>query len=216
MKEEKCRYCGKVLNKEECHEFDGKVMCKACLDEMTSICAHCGERLWNDENSGTGDFVLCQRCYDNHYTTCERCGHIIHYDAALYFDDEDYPYCGSCYDVLTKNEIIHDYNYKPEPIFYGKDNMYLGVELEIERGGESSDNAQRILDVANSQAEHMYIKHDGSIEDGFEMVTHPMSLDYHKSEMPWQKMKDFQNHMKAQYRTESACLKKCVSVSPMT
>ena len=190
MKEEKCRYCRKVLTKKDRCEFDGKVMCKACLDEMTSICAHCGERLWNDENSGSDDFVLCQRCYDNHYITCERCGHIIHYDAAVYFDDEYYPYCGSCYDVLAKNEIIHDYNYKPEPVFYGKDDMYLGVELEIDRGGESSDNAQRLLDIANYQSEHMYIKHDGSIEDGFEMVTHPMGLEYHKSEMPWQKIFD--------------------------
>lgn len=190
MKEEKCRYCGKVLTKEERHEFDGKVMCKACFDEMTSICTHCGERLWNDENSGTGDFVLCQRCYDNHYTTCERCERIIHYDAARYFYDNDEPYCDCCYDLLSKNEVIHNYGYKPEPIFYGNDDMYLGVELEIDRGGESTDNAQRILDVANFQSEHMYIKHDGSIEDGFELVTHPMGLDYHKSEMPWRKIFD--------------------------
>ena len=134
--------------------------------------------------------MLCQRCYDNHYTTCERCGHIIHYDSAMYFDDEDNAYCGSCYDALARNDIIHDYSYKPEPIFYGNDDMYLGVELEIDYGGESCDKAEQILELANSKAEHLYIKHDGSIEDGFEMVTYPMGLDYHKSEMPWQKIFD--------------------------
>ena len=33
--------------------------------------------------------------------------------------------------------------------------------------------------------EHIYCKHDGSLEDGFEIVSHPMSLDYHMDEMPW-------------------------------
>ena len=31
----------------------------------------------------------------------------------------------------------------------------------------------------------MYIKHDGSLDDGFECVTHPMTLDYHINQMPW-------------------------------
>lgn len=33
---------------------------------------------------------------------------------------------------------------------------------------------------------HIYCKHDGSLEDGFEIVTHPMTLDYHTNEMPWE------------------------------
>jgi len=190
MKEQKCKFCGKVLGKGEQHEFDGKVMCETCFENLTSVCRHCGERLWNDENNGDSNFVLCQRCYDNHYTTCERCGMVIHYDSALYFDDDDNPYCHSCYEIESKDQSIHDYNYKPEPIFYGNDDMYMGVELEIDHGGESSDSADELLYIANFPNERMYMKHDGSIEDGFEMVTHPMSLDYHKKEMPWGKVFD--------------------------
>ena len=190
MEKEICKYCGEVLEKGEEYEFDGKMMCKACLDSMTSVCSHCGERIWNDENNGSDIFILCQRCYDNHYTTCERCESIIHYDAARYFYDSDEPYCESCFDIVSKNEIIHDYGYKPEPIFYGDDDMYLGVELEVDLGGESSSNAENILYIANFPNTHMYIKHDGSIEDGFEMVTHPIGLDYHKNKMPWEKIFD--------------------------
>ena len=79
---------------------------------------------------------------------------------------------------MSKNEIIHDYGYKPEPIFYGDDDMYMGVELEVDFGGESSSNAEDLLCIANFPNERMYIKHDGSIEDGFETVTHLISLDY--------------------------------------
>jgi len=199
VKDKKCRFCGKVLKKGEVHEFDGSVMCKACFDTMTSICEHCEERIWNDENNGSHDFILCQRCYDNHYTTCERCGQIIHYDSAMYFDDEDNPYCGNCFDILSKNNVIHDYGYKPEPIFYGKDDMYMGVELEIDKGGEFVENAEKLLYIANFPKEHLYIKHDGSIEEGFELVTHPMTLEYHEKEMPWEKV--FEKALSMGYRS---------------
>ena len=29
------------------------------------------------------------------------------------------------------------------------------------------------------------IKHDGSLNEGLEIITHPMSLDYHRNKMPW-------------------------------
>ena len=94
----------------------------------------------------------------------------------------DHPYCRDCFDM---DEIIHDYYYKPEPIFYGDGPRYLGVELELDDGGENEFCASKLLDIANAQKEHMYIKHDGSLDDGFECVTHPMTLDYHINQMPW-------------------------------
>ncbi len=41
------------------------------------------------------------------------------------------------------------------------------------------------MQIANRKVEHIYCKHDGSLEDGFEIVTHPMSLEYHEKHMPW-------------------------------
>ena len=80
---------------------------------------------------------------------------------------------------------IHEYNYKPDPIFYGDSKRYFGVELEIDEGGKNSDNADTLLGIGNRVAEHIYIKSDGSLNDGMEIVTHPMSLRYHKDKMPW-------------------------------
>ena len=59
---------------------------------------------------------------------------------------------------------------------------YFGVELELDEAGEDNENAQELLDIVNSnryEEEHMYAKHDGSLTEGFELVTHPMSLNYH-------------------------------------
>ena len=71
------------------------------------------------------------------------------------------------------------------PIFYGDGPRYLGVELEIDEAGESGRQARRLCEAANQDHEHIYIKHDVSLEDGLEIVTHPMTLDYHRAEMPW-------------------------------
>ena len=36
------------------------------------------------------------------------------------------------------------------------------------------------LYIGNKADEHIYIKSDGSLDDGFEIVSHPMTLEYHK------------------------------------
>jgi hypothetical protein len=61
----------------------------------------------------------------------------------------------------------------------------MGVELEVDEGGESTSNAQEVLNILNQAREHVYIKHDGSLRDGFEIVSHPATLEYHLNDIPW-------------------------------
>ena len=183
-----CDGCGCELTSDCVHYFEGECFCSECLDDATVVCNHCGERIWIDDNDGTDSFPLCQRCYDNHYTTCEDCGRVIHYDDANYLDeDDDRAYCDDCCHN-RQNSTIKEYNYKPEPIFYGEGERYFGVELEIDKGGKDDDNAESLLCVANDDDEHIYIKSDGSLNDGMEIVTHPMTLGYHRSDMPWEQI----------------------------
>ena len=85
--------------------------------------------------------------------------------------------------------MIEDYYYKPEPLFRGNGSRYFGVELEIDGAGEDDASARKIMGIANGNGvENLYCKHDGSLDDGFEMVTHPMTLEYHMKEMPWAKI----------------------------
>ena len=65
---------------------------------------------------------------------------------------------------------------------------HFGVELEIDEGGTVNSNAQKLLDIANANAENLYIKTDGSLDEGLELVTHPMTLEYHLNEMPWEQV----------------------------
>ena len=181
-----CSHCGKTCDIEDMNRFDGEELCTECYEEETIVCENCGTRIWVDDATNS-DPVLCQDCYNDFYTECEGCGRLIHIDNAHYFDDEpDYPYCRRCYENRSSGEYIHDYSYKPEPIFYGDSNRYFGVELEIDCGGHDDSHAEELADIANSyNKQRIYIKHDGSLNDGMEIVTHPMTLEYHQNEMPW-------------------------------
>lgn len=187
MKETKtCSICGMVHEKEGLTKFDGKLLCSNCLAMETIICSHCGRRIWNDENSGSEGIPLCCRCYDDYYTTCTHCDRIIHREDAYYENEEsEDPYCRDCYETYCCTKSIHDYYYKPAPVFHGKGERFFGVELEVDDAGECDDSADAVLYIGNRTAQHIYCKHDGSLDEGFEIVTHPMTLDYHKAQMPW-------------------------------
>lgn len=181
-----CSICGSLHPVEVLTEFDDSYLCESCLQTETVRCQRCGERIWVDDDAGDNDTSLCQSCYDRYYTSCTDCGRVIHNDDAYYEDEEDYDArCYSCHCRHTEHRVIHDYYYKPEPIFYGDGNRYFGVELEVDDAGELNANAAKIVDIANCGEERIYCKHDGSLNEGFEIVTHPMTLDYHLKEMPW-------------------------------
>ena len=170
----------------EVHYVGDAQICESCADEETVICSHCGERIWRDDNAGDEDTPLCQRCYDENYTTCSRCGAIIRNDDAHYaHEDDDEALCADCYASRRCSSGIRDYYYKPEPIFHGDGPRYMGVELEVDGAGKDGENAERILNIGNSDGELVYCKHDGSLDRGFEIVSHSCSLDYHLNAFPW-------------------------------
>ena len=178
-----CSHCGTFIDTDDYEEFDGEILCSDCIDNFTSVCDCCGERIWSEDTQGDEYTTLCQHCYDYHYTRCEECDSIIHNDDAYEYDDGYF--CRECYQNIRRNASIHEYGYKPEPIFYGDSNRYFGVELEIDGAGKEDEYAEELLDIANMREDHIYIKTDGSLDDGMEIVTHPMSLEYHK-EFCWE------------------------------
>lgn len=176
-----CALCHCELSADEDYECNGEQLCESCWEEHTTTCDHCGETIWANDSVSDDSTTLCQCCFDDHYRRCEECGRIIN-DSDAYWSG-DYPYCASCYDELD-NEI-EEYSFKPDPIFYGEGTRFFGVELEVDCAGKDDDNAARIKGQANLRCEHIYCKSDGSLDDGFEIVTHPMTLDYHLHDMPW-------------------------------
>ena len=149
-----CDICGREYPQSELMSFRDLILCGECLRTETTVCSCCGERIWADDNEGDEDTPLCGRCYDRYYTTCTDCGRTIHQDDAYYIDEDDYDArCYACHCRRADQRVIHDYYYKPEPIFYGEGKRYFGVELEIDGAGESNANAAKLVEVANHDRE---------------------------------------------------------------
>ncbi len=193
-----CEKCGEIVDEEDCTYFEDSLLCQDCLDNNTYLCYRCGNRHWTDDSYSYNDSLICTFCYGNYYENCYECGRTLDDDDVYHVDDEDdHPLCEFCYDKV-KDRCIQSYNYKPSPLFYDDPNsgydsypgsgIFYGVELEMDKGGEDNENAQLLLNIANDEADHLYIKRDGSLANGFELVTYPMTLKYHLSEMPWNKI----------------------------
>jgi len=76
---------------------------------------------------------------------------------------------------------ISGHHLKPRPIFYQTKNdienpLYMGFELEIDEGGEKDSIASNVCFKLNNK---VYCKHDGSLNQGFEIVSYPATLNYH-------------------------------------
>lgn len=80
---------------------------------------------------------------------------------------------------------INSNKYIPEKFIFHKvsneEEMYLGVELEIDDGGKDNDIAKYVCNYMNQDSEHVYCKSDSSLDDGFEIVTQPCTFEYHSS-----------------------------------
>ena len=198
-----CDHCGTEYPPDELLEVSGDFLCPDCAAELTLLCDECGRRIYTDDDEGDDCRVLCRDCRDRYYTRCDRCGVLIR-NSDVYRHEDDY-LCRDCYCDVRESGLIHDYDYTPDLVFHGKGLRHFGVELEIDEGGKDEDNATCLLAVANHDAVNLYIKSDGSLDDGLELVTHPMTLEYHLHEMPWEKVLDKAKQLDYRSHSTNTC-----------
>lgn len=198
-----CDHCGDRHPLEEMIAVSDDYLCQSCADELTVLCDECGRRIYTEDDAGDSNHTLCQDCCDRYYTFCDHCGVMLHNEQIYHSDDDEL--CEDCYNALVANNPIHEYDYVPELVFHGKGLRKFGVELEIDEGGKDWDNAKSLLAIANRDAVNLYIKSDGSLDDGLELVTHPMSLDYHLHEMPWEDILDEAKRLDYRSHSTNTC-----------
>ena len=186
----RCDECGDIIRSDELYEAHTDCrrsiwVCESCIDDY-SICDHCGDLISESYSVCDGNTTVCNECYNDYYYTCRECGDLIHRDDVLWSEDDE-PYCESCYNSCCNEDVIYNYSYKPNPDFYECDdedtNLYLGVELEVDNGNNTNSTAKEITEEMDDR---IYCKHDGSLDDGFEIVSHPCTLRYHTEKMEWE------------------------------
>lgn len=180
---EKCYFCEEGFNEEKLEEVRlpsgrWRYICESCKETHERTCSFCDDTFYSLDIYDN----LCYDCTENTFV-CEECGGRFRLDEEYRHDD--YSYCENCYE---EKAIIQDYNYKPSPTFRkipGENTeLFMGIELEIDGAGESSRNAKKIQDITDL----IYIKHDGSLNEGFEVVSHPCTFSYHSQKFPWREI----------------------------
>lgn len=154
-------------------------MCRSCVESL-SECISCGGVL--DTQDGDCYYVegdlWCLGCCERHLSWCE--------SHESWVDQEQVGFCAmcdrcdecGCSNSCGGGGVIRDYSYKPVPDFHGVGPLFVGLELEIEAGDARGDNDSLASGVIESFGGLVYCKRDSSLNDGFEIVTHPMSPDY--------------------------------------
>ena len=167
------------------HKIDDYGLCPICQGE-TVMCYECEDLIHIHDSVEEGFEHYCVHCHRELFEVCYECGDTILREYALY-DGHGDSYCEHCYSNNNSDDVIKAHNYRADIEFYGNNNdRVMGVELEIDGGGSCSTNAQDIIDIAGDHRIHAM--HDGSLRDGFELVSQPMTLDYHENEMPWEEI----------------------------
>ena len=87
--------------------------------------------------------------------------------------------------------LVHDYSYKPRPVFHGTGPLFLGPEIEIETPYCAEEEcAQIAYSLLGSLG---YLKNDARSDNGFEIVTHPMSYQWAMDNFPWQMLTELRD-----------------------
>ncbi|BCY08940.1 amidoligase family protein [Actinoplanes sp. L3-i22] len=147
-------------------------------------CDHC-DRPTAQTTRISSRSLICDDCRNTFFVTCEHCQDWRHHEDR----------CPNGCDERAESDfddLVHDYFYQPMPIFHGNGPLYLGPEIEVEVGdGDPYRCAEIALD---SLGELGYLKRDGSLNDGFEIVTHPMSYAWAIEHFPWDMFARLREH----------------------
>lgn len=195
-----CDDCGERKPIAEANYVNGADVCDSCLDDERGYfrCANCGDihSMDNSNSVYTSDDnsqLWCDRCVEDYADYCDECER--HFDGRVVFvTDCTCEYCASkgqeCGDIRYWSAPIgvRSYSYKPNPCFCmteeqqqkytPTDLVHFGFELEMEDHRNYGDNADGDADYMNEQLGFTYCKHDGSLDNGIELVSHPATLEY--------------------------------------
>lgn len=126
----------------------------------------------------------CNDCYHEKFASCNRCGKIVKRGEEVR-DRNGYALCRECGKL---HWVLPYHGYYPKIEFYGdnKGNSvpYMGFELEVDFGGEDNKKVAKIMPLLNNEKSgkiFAYCSHDGSLQDGFEIITQPATMRYHSS-----------------------------------
>ena len=196
---------------------DNNILCIKCYDnlaalELLKVCRLCDAETAQDMHwSMRNDIDICNNCWNGWYS-CDGCGYRVY--------EREYESHECSHAAVIKN-----YSYKPRAKFFGNDSYYMGFELEVEMkdalrdeddyeyhdedemennfGDQLRSRAKYAQDILGDRA---YFKSDGSLNCGFEIVTHPHSLLEYQEHFPWEVLEGLSRKRMVSWNTDTCGL----------
>ena len=188
-----CERCGEAMANNEVTIVDSyNAWCPECVESHASWCERCEEyttspihEVYTRSDMSHSEYLCEECCEDTCVRYCDNCHEYFAEDCGEYDDDYDYWYCDNCYHELCPQNL-KNYSYKPEPNFHkteaeaniDNDSLFFGgVEVEVDASSSKNRNEdiQGLVGILNDL---FYYKEDGSLNYGFECVSHPATINY--------------------------------------
>lgn len=177
------------------------------------MCSDCST--WEHEDNSyrdDHDNSICQSCADNYYS-CVECDNITHVDNCHYEESSGDNYCQECWRGRDTNRVIKDYGYKPREYAFDKmaweNTTFLGIELELECNSNHSplEKAGEVLAwlEKHGHKDKVYIKEDGSLQNGFEIVFMPTTLKAFHKKFPMRSFLRYLQDLKLTSHNKGTC-----------
>jgi len=180
-----CSDCGLFTLDSLSETQDGDDVCDSCTNNYFT-CDHCNSLVPLDHPAyiTINEEQICGTCYRESYFTCDICDGVFHDD--YYGGDGECQSCVENREDEDEDSVIQDYSTKAEnhlpwgtAEYTTKQNkkLFFGMELEVERRGSAIHNIDHIAETLRDHCSNrILLAHDGSLDDGFEIKTPPMSL----------------------------------------
>lgn len=167
----RCDRCGTLTEEAQPIDGDGD-FCRNCRQETATQCDECGDWVTEYVYISDIDEYYCESCADGIAYYCESCDRWVtenHWDGSR------------CLDCAEEEERLPDYHSARRNGFetFGSE-PFIGRELEVERSRSSvavGTMAREVCGILNDCGERVQVEHDGSLNNGFEMVFSPHGLD---------------------------------------
>ena len=152
-------------------QSDINTIINRCEDDLVQ-CEDCSDVVTDDESIyiEDGGHRVCNSC-------CER-DYVWHDGHDMYYFHENYPNEDDDWDDDSYQTGVRPYDFDVtqilSPIYHGNEKRLMSTEVEFERNNNCDDDiAVQINDALRGFA---LCKHDGSLQNGFEVVTAPATI----------------------------------------
>lgn len=219
---ETCERCGLLTNDvREVHtsihdDKETEQWCECCSRNYSFYCEY--HERHESHNAFDSYYVvgygsLCYEGFEEEdIYTCEDCGDHLLADDVVWVDDE--PYCAYCAEQhQPTSDAINNYSYKPTPVFINANAierdeiagvLYMGIELETE-AGDVNEKCAFADEIDSELGRYVYLKEDGSLDNGVEIVTHPIEANYAVDWQGWDTVREIASRHGVQSHNPGTC-----------